>query len=566
MRTKTLHYILLLIAPIMLFNGCRNDSNPNILSAISTYVSADPHKALLVLDSIDYHSLSIADRHYYDFLTIKANDKSCVRHTSDSLILDVIAYYSSTNAHALYAEALYYGGRVYSDLGDYPSALNYFHQALQNLPNTDDCLALKARILSQAGRLLNILRLYDKSETYLKQALETERLLNDTVAEINDLHLLGNSVMNTGRYTEAEDYFTQAIVKSRRMPTAIRAKSSMNLAALKYETGQIESALSMIRGMPDSVAPINRNTALAYAAKIYRKAAKPDSAFMYARELIESKDPHNQLSGYYVLLSPELRHLSDTASIFHYLSQYVAALENTMDDNSNQLAILQQSRYNYNQHVANKEKLAKRNHTLMIGICLLIIAVLMLCMIYLYKSNRYRRRIIELQNAINNIGDVKKDPIFNGESLAPGRSSGSHEDNSITELKAKLMEIVNNPDIEPKVPDEIIQSEAYQKILDYLRNNKPIVDNDNLWNEIESLVYKSSPKFRLHFIQLFGNKLDEWEMRTILLIKCGFAPTQVAVLAGRSKSGVSTRRKKLRLMILDGKVSPKDFDRMIRAL
>lgn len=51
-----------------------------------------------------------------------------MEHTSDSLILDVIDYYSSNDDRNLYPEVLYYGGRVYSDLGDYPTSLSYFRK------------------------------------------------------------------------------------------------------------------------------------------------------------------------------------------------------------------------------------------------------------------------------------------------------------------------------------------------------------------------------------------------------------------------------------------------------
>lgn len=234
---------------VLLLCCCGRADRLSALSEIADYVSDSPRKALAALDSIDYGSLSPTDRHYYDFLSIKANDKAYVKHTSDSLILDVIDHYSSQSDDALYAEALYYGGRVYSDLGDYPSALKYFQKSLKRLPDTDGCLNLKLRLLSQTGRLLNILRLYDESEKYLKLALETERILNDSIAEVYDLNLIGNSATSAERYYEADCYFNEAIAKSRYMPPSIRAKLSMNLALLKYKTGQIDSALSLIRGV-----------------------------------------------------------------------------------------------------------------------------------------------------------------------------------------------------------------------------------------------------------------------------------------------------------------------------
>ena len=86
------------------------------LDRINELTASNPQIAMDSLEAIDKKSLSIPDRHYYDLLTIKANDKAYVTHSSDSLILDVIDYYKGGKDKTLYAEALYYGGRVYSDL------------------------------------------------------------------------------------------------------------------------------------------------------------------------------------------------------------------------------------------------------------------------------------------------------------------------------------------------------------------------------------------------------------------------------------------------------------------
>ncbi|MDE6768541.1 MAG: hypothetical protein K2J78_02320, partial [Muribaculaceae bacterium] len=101
---------------------------------IAEIVSDHPNDALTRLSSINPDSLSEADRHYFDFLSIKAKDKAYITHTSDSLIRDVIDYASSHQKEGYYTEALYYGGRVYSDLGDYPTALQYFQETLDLLP------------------------------------------------------------------------------------------------------------------------------------------------------------------------------------------------------------------------------------------------------------------------------------------------------------------------------------------------------------------------------------------------------------------------------------------------
>ena len=69
-------------------------------------------------------------RMYYDLLDLKVNDKMYVRHTSDSLIKRITAFYETYGDRDKLLESYYYMGRVYRDLNDAPEALKYFQKAL----------------------------------------------------------------------------------------------------------------------------------------------------------------------------------------------------------------------------------------------------------------------------------------------------------------------------------------------------------------------------------------------------------------------------------------------------
>ncbi len=151
--------MLLSFAVLTLAAACNRMSMDSRLLKISKTIDNSPEEALASLDSIDYDKLSEDNRHYYDFLSLKARDKAYIAHTSDSLILDLIEYYSTDKNSKLYPEIIYYGGRVYSDLGDYPTSLFYFQQAADRLPKDCENQNLRCNVISQTGRLLNTLRL-----------------------------------------------------------------------------------------------------------------------------------------------------------------------------------------------------------------------------------------------------------------------------------------------------------------------------------------------------------------------------------------------------------------------
>lgn len=299
--------IIILLAIASLIYGCSESKHDERLLRISEIVSASPAEALSNLDSICCDSLSEADRHYYDLLTVKATDKAFVSHRSDSLILSVINYYSQHPDGTLYPEALYYGGRVYSELGDKRNALLYFQTALDTLPDKEENLNLRFRILSQTGRLQDALRLYESAIKSITEALEIERELNDSVSEVYDLQLLGGIFLRNKKYDMAEKCFREAICKSRNMDVSFKAVSSMYIAGVKLKTGQVDSALIYIRHTPDLVGDISRNTALAYASNIYKAAGIADTAYMYSHKLINSNYNHNKKTGYQNILSPKLK-------------------------------------------------------------------------------------------------------------------------------------------------------------------------------------------------------------------------------------------------------------------
>ena len=110
----------------------------------------------------------------------------------------------------------------------------------------------------------------------------------------------------------------------------------MYLAEVKSKQGKIDSALSLIRGIPERIDPVSRNSALEYAADIYRKAGLPDTAYIYSLELLSSPDTQYHEIGYQTILSPELREYVNPDSIYEYIADYVDLLETLYDTNQSQ--------------------------------------------------------------------------------------------------------------------------------------------------------------------------------------------------------------------------------------
>ena len=283
----TLLYILLpvLVLLSVILTYCDRAEDQRLLR-VERIVNDSLETATALFESINPDSLSELDRHLHDFLSVKIDDKNYVTHTSDSLILRVIDHEESHKGDGRYAEALYYGGRVYSDLGDYPTSLKYFQQSLDLLPEDTDNLRLRSTVLSQTGSLLESLRLFNEAIPYIQSSLDISRRLGDSVNAIYDLQLLGAVYLRAEQFEEAEKYLEESIAEMSGSNAQLLPISKMYLAQVKYRKGEIDSALNLIRDTPDNVSDECRNYALITASKVYLAAEKYDSAFIYSKELI----------------------------------------------------------------------------------------------------------------------------------------------------------------------------------------------------------------------------------------------------------------------------------------
>lgn len=89
---------------------------------------------------------------YYNLLTIKAQDKAYMPHTSDSLIKITTDFYENYGDSDKLMEAYYYLGSVYRDMKDAPRALKAFQDAI-DVGKTGKRYDILAQTYGQMGSL-----------------------------------------------------------------------------------------------------------------------------------------------------------------------------------------------------------------------------------------------------------------------------------------------------------------------------------------------------------------------------------------------------------------------------
>ncbi|MDE5880502.1 MAG: tetratricopeptide repeat protein [Muribaculaceae bacterium] len=554
--TYILAFIILTIA------GCTHQPvDSRLLQLYTDKVDDYPEEVLATLDTLNTKQFSEADRQFFNLLQLKARDKAYIVHTSDSMILTLVDYYRNHKSAELYPEALYYAGRVYSDLGDYPTSLKYFHKALDELPENTSNLKLKTVILSQTGRLLEHLRLYDEAIQCLEKEMQITIKESDSLKHVYDYQLLGAVYLNMGSYDKATECFHQALNYSKNLPPHHTAKSKVYLASIEYQKDSIETALHLIRGLPDSVNPITRNYALAVAADIYRSVGYNDTAYFYAKELIRSEDSNNKKTGYRIALSPESARLISLDTLYTYLQEYKEILEQYFDDNEREKALIQQSIYNYDFHKRDKEKVAYENIklksrlTLATTIIFLLIALILL--IFLFKT----RRKLKLWRGIDKVRKLKQradtETTHKEEPLEPELTSSQLRER----LRKELEELVAT---KPSIPAfQLIKSDIFHRIESLLKEKKPIPEGSDIWEQMEAEIVKASPNFKENLIVLTDGKLKQTDYTLALLMRFGFSSTQMSILLSRAVNTISTRKDSLCKKIFDEKRHSKEFEAII---
>ena len=570
--------ILILIIYGLTLYSCSEPRHQQLIN-IDAMISKSPKDALSLLNSLNYDSLCRKDQHYYNFLTLKASDKAYIKHTSDSLFISIKNYYSSHKKEKIYPEILYYGGRVYSDLGDYPTALRYFQNAVDLLNPDTEQLRLRSQAFSQIGRLLNSIRLFDKAIPYLTEAIKLDSIIKDSVNLIYDIQLLGAINLHNKDYKTAESKFKLARNIARKISPEDIYQQDMYLSAIKCSLGETDSALILIRNTIKLGNHIYHNCAL--------KSGIKDTAFVYAKKLIKSENPNYRKEGYRIILSPELKDYISVDSIPIYAYEYRELMESYFNSHESTEALLQNSFYNYQLHERERIKAEDSKLYLKKSLLVTLLILLILIIVVLYLKNRNKSNLLQLHNALKSLDILRKSLISENQ----GHKSKSNKYNYLKDseildaednrnnnsvrtnaqelrdqLKAELLNLQHNTTSSPNIPMEMLSSETYIKLKSYIKGEKVINESNTLWDELDIIVNNYFPNFQYRMQLLCGGNLKTADYHIALLIKCGITPTQMSFLMGRTKGTISYRREALSIKIFDQKLGVRTIDNIIKAL
>ena len=603
MRPRFLIHILLIAVFGLIAAGCTYKPDARLLRAESMMADSLP-QARAMLDSIDRTSLSEPDRNLRDLLAIKGADKAYVKHTADSAILRVVDYYDRHQSTGRYPEALYYAGRVYSDLGDYPTALEYYHKALDELSDDDSDMDLRGRIAGNLAYILNALRMYEQAIPYAEETLKIFEVSRDTTDMMFSHQQMGLILMHAEKFDGPEYHLNKSLLLAQRNATDnLAACQQMYLAAVKYNKNHIDSALNLIRGVPERITDSYHHTALAYAADIYIQSGIVDTAYMYTMELTRPENRKNWRIAYKKLLFSPLRRYVPSDSIDTYYQRYGEIVEEFVQNNGNEAAILENANYNYNRHVIDRRKAEEKNARLSIMILCLLILILAATVLTLYIQSKRRKQLVELHEAVDHVVVLRenlmkvskeadqfraqseeykeqafqyREQVEEYQKIAEDlqreleETSIDFDGNKITDkqklvarLRDEIKRLAEDPAELPGLPAGLVESQTYKELLACVKNKKSIANTSSLWKSLTRMVAEYYPNFKTSLSILFDGKLNEYTYRRLMLVKLRLRPSEIAYILALQRGAVSKERGLDCMRIFGTKEGSKYLDRAI---
>lgn len=574
--------ILLMLVLISAFYACdhRGKPYPATLSQIESLADTNPEEARPLLDRLrDSLSLFDEEQHmYYDLLDLKVNDKMYVRHTSDSLIKRITAFYETYGDRDKLLESYYYMGRVYRDLNDAPEALKYFQKALDVAGDTRK-YRLLSNVYSQMGTLYFYQNVYENAIRMHEKAAQYKLLKGDSTSLSLVMRDIARVYDAINKNDSAVLYYQKAADIAKEIGLVHRYSGiSTELGDIHREMGMYDKAFEcLFESLKDSV---GRNMYPTYSTlgHIYLEVGKLDSADYYLRRCLDSPDLYVRDAIYeYLSLLYERRLNYREAIRYVRLGQQVQDTIRKITDSEEIRKMT--SLYNYQKRETENLRLKGENDRMQIRIYRILSLFglgLSITLLFIYRLKRQKERLARQFEALQREKQEQYERSFqyveanNAKLNELGTLlSKDHEDtNSLLHVRKELLQVTNEQIQLRRTERDLLESDLrhsdiYMKFHSTNEADQIIREED--WNALRKELDKTYNNFTNRLYQLYSG-MSLIELRICYLIKISVKVTDMAKILGRSKPSVSSSRKRLYKKIKGEDGTPNELDELIADL
>ena len=514
------------ILPVILVSCSRGPQYPAVLETADSLSYVNPDSAVALLRSVEAEMSASqpAVRHFYDLMTLKAQDKADLPLTSDSLILDILQYYEHGGDPNKLPEAYYYAGRVYSELGDAPQAIDYFQKAqtslnelnLQKLPiaNAKRYEKLKGTVLAQKGYLLRNQHLYKEAIESFRQAYKIDSLACDTMGMFLDLQDIGG-VLQVARNNEDAIHFYDLAAQ-----LASLYSDNLNLDDLIAQKchclirlKRFEEVAEILQLFHPQMTRGNFEPICTMFGEYYWKIGESENAVPYFKKLYEKGSIYARSNSTLWFSDYETKRGNAKAAL-RYMAEFSKLELEVRKLRDEEVVALTNSLYNYHLREQENLRLKAKQEALKSRLRYLsIIAVLLvIVLIYIFRYERNRRR---------NLASRYKQLQY----LLASMQADKEKRQSVVDAGMSALR----------------SSDTYQMIIEKCRNGKELKPEE--WKMVEQTLQKCLPVFLTNLKGVYDFSEIEW--KASLLMKFGFSVNDIAVAVSRSNDAIYSLRARL---------------------
>ena len=562
--------------------ACRPKTYPPLLLAADSLTSVLPDSAcaLLAAFAVDTAHQPRHIRMYHRLLCVKANDKAYIPHTSDSVILPVVAYYERHKDLSRLPEAYYYAGRVYADLGDAPQALDYFQQALEVIPKNENT-AIKKLVCSQMGTLFKKQSLYPEALAAYRQSLQCKLSLKDSIGMIYSYRDIGQIFYFLEQGDSALHYYRQAYRLSHLLNKKDLGYGIQALLADFYINGQnYKAAHQSLQIALLDISKYNRSTIYNTAANYYYSVGLMDSAAWYMQQLQDCGDLYTKEKSARGLAEITLSK-GETMSAAKHLYQALLLGDSIQEQIRTDEVYRTHLYYNHQLRSQENQRLKLQNiHQQQTNAVIITTFILLSCGGILYYLHQRKVMLLRLhvakqlqeeayRNSLQYQKDTRQRILFLEEQL----QSTSHQltDNEIRfrkleeekNLLAHTLQSLESVQSRRKPMEQsFASSDICQLFREKEQTNSRITEED--WLLLESEADRQldgiTTKLRRQ------GKINKQELRASLLIRANFSIKSIAAFICLSPTAVTSIRRRLSIKFSLPQPTPQAWDDFIRSL
>ena len=559
--------------------SCGQQAADRDIAVADSLSEAAPQRAMTLIDSLEGESTMSKSRHMkLLLLKAKVRNKLAMPMSTDSLkdIADYFDKHGDSNERML---AYYILGSAYFDGQDAPMALQYFHEAAAKADTTDsnsDFLTLH-RIHVWSAEIFKNQRAFSdafhENSLAFKYAMKAKDTLNAIITyeqKANIYKLKGNI---DSAISIREELYTMYKKNGADKMAAISLGPLITTLA-KYnmieKSGKYLNIYEKESGLFDKYGNIKNGREIFYSIKGYYYLYNNciDSAIFYFNKCLNTTKsyPSDYIFTYKGLTELYKKlHRPDSVAKYADLARMMtdsAYAQMTTEHLQQMQAMYNYNRYKQTAEEAEKDALRTKYISIIIIMAIMAAAIGGALAVRTYIMRKRRARVNEIKEYKRSISELKKArrelDILTENRQTRMESLIKEKEEEIKRLQKEKAEYEKNKDIAARMTP--FADEPVVRILRRHAEKEHVMMSGEERKMLISLFDSYEEISRLKAV------LSESEYELCLLVKLGFAPSQINMLTGRSLQDIANIRKRMYNRITGKDGSSRDFDKFIKSL